>query len=69
MDKHTMRAFEKLQRREHLLRTLNDRLARGVISQEVYEREEYEIYANTQLTEKEKRAYLNHIKIYRRKKG
>jgi hypothetical protein len=68
MDKHTMRAFEKLQKREHLLRVLNDRLARGIITPEEFEKEQTSIFVVTELTDEERRAYRQYNSRSRKSK-
>ena len=68
MDKLVLKAFEKLQKREHLLRVLNDRLERGLITPEAFEKERADIYEVTQLTDEERRAYRQYISRYRKSK-
>ena len=68
MDKLVLKAFEKLQKREHLLRVLNDRLERGLITQEAFEKEQADIFEATQLTDEERRAYRQYISRFRKSK-
>jgi len=68
MDKHTMKAIEKLQKREHFLRMLNDRLARGIITREVFEKEQAGIYEMTELTPEENRAYRQYTRQQAKRK-
>lgn len=57
MDKHTMRAFEKLQKREHLIRVTHYQLVTGRITREEFKRRETEILEEFRLTPEEQRAY------------
>ena len=68
MDKLVMKAFEKLQKQEHFLRMVRDRLERGLITQEEFEKEKADIYEAYQLTPQENRAYREYIKMIQRRK-
>lgn len=68
MDRLVMQAFNKLQKREHFLRMLNDRLARGIITREVFEKEQAGIYEMTELTPEENRAYRQYTRQQAKRK-
>lgn len=57
MDKLTMKAFEKMQKREHFLRVARDKMGLGRITREVFREQEAEIIKRFALTEDEQRAY------------
>jgi hypothetical protein len=68
MDKNLNAAFEKLQKREHLLRVTRDQMALGRISREVFRQREAEIISKYDLSESEQRAYDMHLSMMRRKR-
>lgn len=68
MDKLTMRAFEKLQRREHFLRVARDRWALGRITREVFRQQEADIINRYKLTDDEQRAYDLHCKMQKQRR-
>lgn len=68
MDKLTMKAFEKLQKREHLLRVTRDRMALGRITREEFRKEEAAILERFRLTSEEERAYDLYIKSSKTKR-
>lgn len=57
MDKETLTAYEKVQRRENAARILRNRLALGRISQAEYDAGIADIDQKFQLTEKERLAF------------
>ncbi|MGG4034225.1 hypothetical protein ABEV74_11080 [Paenibacillus cisolokensis] len=68
MDKLTMRAFEKLQKREHSLRVLRDQLGLGRITREVFRLESSKVIERYQLTDDEQRAYDLYCKVQQQRK-
>ena len=68
MDKLTMKAFEKLQRREHFLRVARDRWALGRITKEVFRQQEADIINRYKLTDDEQRAYELFCKMQKQRK-
>ncbi|MNJ78236.1 hypothetical protein D3C77_759250 [compost metagenome] len=52
-----MEAFEKLQKREHLLRVARDQMGLGRITREEFKKQEAEIIERYSLTLAEERAY------------
>ena len=67
MDKLTMRAFEKLQKREHFLRVARDQMALGRITREVFRQQEAQIIEKFQLTDDEQRAYDQYNRLRRKR--
>ncbi len=65
MEKQLMAAFEKLQKREHLLKVTRDQMALGRITKEEFKKREAEILEKFGLTLGEERAY----DLYLRMKG
>ncbi|MNW38898.1 hypothetical protein D3C74_159760 [compost metagenome] len=65
MEKILVQAFEKLQKREHLIRVNRDQRALGRITEEVFKKQETEILERYRLTLGEERAY----DLYLRMKG
>lgn len=65
MEKQMMAAFEKLQKREHLLRVARDQMGLGRITREEFKQREAEIIERYRLTLGEERAY----DLYLRMKG
>lgn len=63
MDEVTRRAFEKMQKREHFLRTARNQMALGRISREVFRQRETNIIERFALTHDEQRAYDLYCKI------
>jgi hypothetical protein len=61
-----MQAFQKLEKREHLLRVTRERMALGRITREVFRKEEAAILEKYKLTFDEERAYNQHIKNSKR---
>lgn len=61
MDKPTMRAFEKLEKREHLLRAARNQMALGRMSREAFREHEAQILERYRLSEQEQRAYDQHV--------
>lgn len=57
MSKEAFRAFEKLQKREHLLQTMRHRLETGRISEEVFRQSVADIEKTYRLTAAEQAAY------------
>lgn len=68
MDKHTLRAFEKLQKREHSLKWLRAQWALGRITQEVFREKEAQVLKQYRLTPDEERAIDLHNKIIQQRK-
>lgn len=69
MDKVLTRAFEKLQKREHLLRVTRDQMALGRITKEEFRTREAQIIEQYELTEAEQRAYDLHLRMTRKRRG
>lgn len=63
MDKLTMKAFEKMQKREHFLRVARERLEANRITREVFRAETAAILRRYALTEEEARAYEQHNRV------
>lgn len=63
MDKLTSRAFEKLEKREHFLRSTRNQMALGRITREVFRQKEAEIIERFALTDDEQRAYDLHKRV------
>ena len=59
MDKLLMDAFEKLQKREHLLRVTRDQMGLGRITKEEFKNREEQILGRYALTDSEQRAMTN----------
>ncbi|MNI91960.1 hypothetical protein D3C73_1496900 [compost metagenome] len=68
MDKITARAFEKLQKREHLLRVARERFALGRSSREEFRTRQAEILQQFALTEAEEAAHELHSKITKQRR-
>ena len=68
MDKLTMSAFEKMQKRENSLRVLRDRMGLGRITREEFRKEEVVIIMKYKLTEEEQRAYERHTRMQEQRK-
>lgn len=68
MDKLTMGAFEKLQKREHLLRSMRNQRALGRITQEVFKEREAAILKKFKLTPEEERAIELHNQMIQQRK-
>ncbi|WP_311080986.1 hypothetical protein [Paenibacillus polymyxa] len=69
MDKVLMGAFEKLQKREHLLRVTRDQMGLGRITKEEFKAREAQILERYDLTEAEQRAYDLHLRMTRKRRG
>lgn len=69
MDKLTMQAFEKMQKREHYLRVARDRMGLGRITREVFRNEQAAIIERFALTAEEQRAYDTYSRTQQKKKG
>lgn len=70
MDKLLMDAFEKLQKREHLLRVTRDQMGLGRITKEEFKNREEQILGRYALTEAEQRAYdLHHRMTQHKRRG
>ncbi|GIO36182.1 hypothetical protein J41TS12_10430 [Paenibacillus antibioticophila] len=65
MEKRLLEAFEKLQKREHLLRVARDQLGLGRLTKEEFKKQEAQILERYRLTLGEERAY----DLYLRMKG
>lgn len=63
MEKHLMIAFEKLQKKEHLLRVARDQMALGRMTKEVFRETEAEIVKKYGLTLSEERAYDLYLRM------
>ncbi|AIQ45642.1 hypothetical protein R70723_06865 [Paenibacillus sp. FSL R7-0273] len=68
MDKVTAGAFEKLQKREHLLRVARERFALGRSSREEFRTRQAEILQQFALTEAEEAAYELYSKITKQRR-
>ena len=68
MDRHTFQAFEKLQKREHLLRAARDQMGLGRIKREEFRKREAEILSRYSLTPEEQRAYDLHLRMTQSKR-
>ena len=68
MSKEAFRAFEKLQKREHLMRVMRHRLETGRITAEAFERSVADIEKTFQLTAAEQAAYDQYITRQARRK-
>lgn len=69
MNKLMFKVFEKLEKKEHLLRVARDRMALGRITREEFRKEEAAIIEMYRLTEEEQRIYERHIRMFARKKS
>jgi len=69
MDKLVMRAFEKIQKREHLLRAARNQLALGRITREVFREKEADLLSKYELTPEEERAYEQYNKVQQQRKS
>ncbi|MGN7760437.1 hypothetical protein [Paenibacillus sp. 22594] len=69
MDKITMAAFEKLQKREHLLRVARERFALGRSSREEFKERQAEILRQYALTEAEETAYSIYSQITKQRRS
>jgi len=70
MDKFAMKAFEKMQKREHLLRVLRDQMGLGRITREVFREQSIKIIESYQLSDEEQHAYdlNNRVTVQRKRK-
>lgn len=69
MDKITIAAFEKLQKREHLLRVARERFALGRGSREEFKERQAEILRQYALTETEETAYNIYSQITKQRRN
>ena len=68
MDKTTMNAYEKLQKREHSLKRLRSQLRYGRITEEVFRGEkEAQVLKRYRLTPEEERAIDLHMQMVRQR--
>jgi len=63
MNKLVVSAFEKMQKREHLLRVARDQMGLGRITREAFRKKEAEIIERFSLTPSEQLAYDQHIRM------
>jgi len=69
MDKRlALRAIEKLQKREHLIRVTHYQLVTGRITQEEFKKKEAEIIEEFRLTPEEQRAYEQYVRLQQMKR-
>lgn len=68
MEKVAMDAFNKLQKREHVLRVIRDRKALGKISLAQFKEESQAVVEKYALTQDEERAYEYQVKIVAQRK-
>ncbi|WP_309121000.1 hypothetical protein [Paenibacillus sp.] len=68
MDKLTASAFEKMQKREHSLRVLRDRVGLGRITREVFRTECLKVIERYQLSDDEQRAYDLYNQVQKQRK-
>ncbi|MBJ6360898.1 hypothetical protein ACFOQM_06240 [Paenibacillus sp. GCM10012307] len=68
MDKMTIRAFEKMQKREHLLRVLRDQMGLSRITREAFREESLKVIERYQLSDDEQRAYDRYSAIQQQRK-
>jgi len=68
MDKHAAKAFEKMQKREHLLRVLRDQLGLKRITREMFRLESSKIIERYQLSDDEQTAYNLYCKVQEQRK-
>ncbi|MBJ6362075.1 hypothetical protein ACFOQM_12315 [Paenibacillus sp. GCM10012307] len=68
MDKQTIRAFEKMQKREHLLRVLRDQMGLSRITREAFREESTKVIERYQLSDDEQRAYDRYAAIQQQRK-
>lgn len=68
MDKLARMAFEKMQKREHNLRVLRDRMGLGRITREVFRLESSKVIKRYKLTDDEQHAYDLHCKMQGQRK-
>lgn len=69
MNKLLFGAFEKLQKREHLLKVLRDQLGLGRITREEFKKHEAKALQRYSLTEAEEREYDLHVRMTRKRRG
>ncbi len=67
MNEHTIRAFDKMQKREHYLRAARDRMGLGKVTREVFRDEEAAILRRFALTDEEQLAYERYAAIQRQR--
>ncbi|WP_028562265.1 hypothetical protein [Paenibacillus pinihumi] len=68
MEKQALKAFEKMQKREHLLRVLREQWGLGRISREVFREESLKVIERYQLSDDEQRAYDRYTAIQQQRK-
>lgn len=69
MDKLLMDAFEKLQKREHLLRVTRDQMGLGRITKEEFKNREEQILGRYALTDSEQRVYDQYLRMAQQKRS
>lgn len=69
MDKMLIDAFEKLQKREHLLRVTRDQMGLGRITKEEFKSREEQILGRYALTDSEQRAYDQYLRMAQQKRS
>jgi|GEM_PF-3359619 len=69
MDKILMGAFDKLQKREHLLRVNRDQWGLGRITKEEFKKRETQILERYALTDLEQRAYDQYLRMAQQKRS
>jgi hypothetical protein len=69
MEKLLLQAFNKLERREHLLRVLRDQMGLGRISKEVFKEREAEIMERYSFSLGEERAYDLYLRMMKGKRS
>lgn len=67
MDRTTMIAYEKLQKREHSLKWLRSQLRYGRITEEVFREKETQVLRKYRLTPEEERATDLHMQMVRQR--
>lgn len=67
VDKTTMNAYEKLQKREHSLKRLRSQLRYGRITEEVFREKEAQVLKRYRLTPEEERAIDLHMQMVRQR--
>jgi len=68
MDKAARNAFEKMQKREHLLRVLRDQMGLGRITREVFREDSLKIIERYQLSDEEQNAYALYNRVTEQRK-
>lgn len=63
MDELVRNAFKKLEKREHLLRVMRNRMQLGRMTREEFRKEEAAIIMKFELTEEERNAFERHTRM------